>query len=231
MNTAVITAMAEYVARLVPDGATLHTGPGQLVGEVLARLGERERGKRYRDAGAAAVYIHGGVGDRFVEENKVDQITKAVEYIKQQGVVSGVAGHLLQTIKAYEAAQVDPDFYMKTINSKSYWSAGIQPRHDSVWAETPEETAAFMREVDKPWIAYKILGAGAIHPGRGALPGPRAAEPQEARGLRAHGRHGDDRQGVGPGARHLRQHRAHDAASGGTRRAIHPAVQRWCPQR
>ena len=41
------------------------------------------------------------------------------------------------------------------------------PRHDSVWEETPEETKAFMQEVDRPWIAYKVLGAGAIHPREG----------------------------------------------------------------
>ena len=38
---------------------------------------------------------------------------------------------------------------------------------DSVWEETPEETKAFMQEVEKPWIAYKVLGAGAIHPREG----------------------------------------------------------------
>ena len=37
----------------------------------------------------------------------------------------------------------------------------------SARAETPEETIAFMKDVKKPWIAYKILGAGAIHPREG----------------------------------------------------------------
>lgn len=41
------------------------------------------------------------------------------------------------------------------------------PRHDSDWAEAPEETAAFMQEIDVPWIACKVLGAGAIHPYQG----------------------------------------------------------------
>ena len=41
------------------------------------------------------------------------------------------------------------------------------PRHDSVWAETPDDTVAFMRTVNKPWIAFKVLGAGAIHPREG----------------------------------------------------------------
>ena len=41
------------------------------------------------------------------------------------------------------------------------------PRNDSVWEETPEETRAFMEKMSRPWIAYKVLGAGAIHPKEG----------------------------------------------------------------
>ncbi|HOJ60610.1 MAG TPA: hypothetical protein PK878_10020 [bacterium] len=119
------------------------------------------------DAGAVAVYIHGGEGDACVENGQVDQIAQAVEHIKKRGVLSGVAGHNLKTIMAYEQAGLNVDFYMKTLNAKNYWSAGPMPRLDSVWEETPNETIAFMKNVKKPWIAYKVLGAGAIHPQEG----------------------------------------------------------------
>ena len=39
--------------------------------------------------------------------------------------------------------------------------------HDNMWCVNPDETAAFMKEVKKPWIAYKVLAAGAIHPREG----------------------------------------------------------------
>jgi hypothetical protein len=119
------------------------------------------------DNGAVAAYVHGGVGDSFIEQGRVDLLGKAVEFIRKNGVVAGIAGHSLEVAKACEKAKVNPDFYMKTFNSKRYWSAGPTPRLDSVWEETPQETAAFMQEVDKPWIAYKVLGAGAIHPNEG----------------------------------------------------------------
>jgi hypothetical protein len=119
------------------------------------------------DAGAVAAYVHGGVGDSFIEKGRVDVLGKAVDYIQRQGVPAGVAGHSIEVAKACEKSKVGVDFYMKTFNSKKYWSAGPMPRLDSVWEETPQETAAFMREVDKPWIAYKVLGAGAIHPNEG----------------------------------------------------------------
>ena len=118
-------------------------------------------------AGAVAAYVHGGVGDSLTEQGRVDLLGKAVEFARRQGLVAGVAGHSLAVIKACEKAGVNADFYMKTFNSQKYWSAGPKPRLDSVWEETPRETAAFMQEVRKPWIAYKVLGAGAIPPREG----------------------------------------------------------------
>jgi hypothetical protein len=123
--------------------------------------------QRAVDNGAVAAYVHGGVSDAMVEKGNLDVLGKAVEFIRQQGVVAGIAGHSLEVPKACEKAKINVDFYMKTFNSKKYWSAGPMPRLDSVWEETPLETAAFMQTVDKPWIAYKVLGAGAIHPDQG----------------------------------------------------------------
>ena len=123
--------------------------------------------RRAIDGGAVACYVHGGVGDSYVEDGRVQALGEAVEFIKRQGVVSGIAGHNIAVHRTCEEAGLNPDFYMKTFNSKQYWSAGPMPRNDSVWEETPEQTRAFMAEVDRPWIAYKVLGAGAIHPEQG----------------------------------------------------------------
>ena len=119
------------------------------------------------DNGAVAAYVHGGVGDSLVGAGRVELLGIALDIIKQKGLVAGVAGHSVAVPKACEQARLNPDFYLKTFNSKRYWSAGPMPRHDSVWEETPEETKVFMQEVEKPWIAYKVLGAGAIHPREG----------------------------------------------------------------
>jgi len=119
------------------------------------------------DHGAQAIYVHGGVGDDLVKKGRVDLLGKALDFIKKHGIVAGIAGHSIEVPKACEKAGLNPDFYMKTFNSKRYWSAGPAERHDSVWEETPQETMAFMENVEKPWIAYKVLGAGAIHPQEG----------------------------------------------------------------
>ena len=123
--------------------------------------------KQAADNGAIGAFTHGGAGDDYVQQGKVGLLGEAVRAIKARGLIAGIAGHSLEVAKSCEAAGIKPDFYMKTFNSKRYWSAGPMPRNDSVWEETPEETKAFMEKVNRPWIAYKVLGAGAIHPKEG----------------------------------------------------------------
>ena len=38
---------------------------------------------------------------------------------------------------------------------------------DNYWELAPDRTAAFMQQVSKPWIAFKVLAAGAIRPESG----------------------------------------------------------------
>ncbi len=35
---------------------------------------------------------------------------------------------------------------------------------DNMWCNNPEETIAFMETVQKPWVAFKVMAAGAIPP-------------------------------------------------------------------
>ena len=38
---------------------------------------------------------------------------------------------------------------------------------DNYWCLDPEETIEFMAKVNRPWIAYKVLAAGALRPKEG----------------------------------------------------------------
>jgi hypothetical protein len=124
------------------------------------------------DNGAVGAFIQGGCGDSFVKNGRVDLLGKAIDFIKQNGLIAGCAAHSIQVPMALEKAGVPVDFYMKTLHSHDYWSAtpneckppfGL-PVHDNMWSITPEQTIEFMKRVNKPWIAYKVLAAGAIHP-------------------------------------------------------------------
>jgi len=120
--------------------------------------------KRSVDSGAHAVYIQGGLCDRAVSKNQVHLLGEALEYIKKQGVPGGLGAHRLDTVKACTDGGLKPDFWVKTLHPTNYWSADIEPEHDNIWARTPQETIKYMESMDTPWIAFKVLAAGAIHP-------------------------------------------------------------------
>ncbi len=120
--------------------------------------------QRSVDRGACACYIHGGVADRLVKEGKFDLIAKALELIRKNGLPAGIGGHALQTIQACVEKGLRPDFWMKTLHPTDYWSARLEPENDNIWCVNPAETIAYMRNLPEPWIAFKVLAAGAIEP-------------------------------------------------------------------
>jgi len=116
------------------------------------------------DHGASACYVHGGIADRTVKEGKVEMIGQWLELIRKHGLPAGIGAHELETVKACVKAGLRPDFWMKTFHSLDYWSASPKPVHDNNWCENPAETIAYMKELAAPWIAFKVLAAGAITP-------------------------------------------------------------------
>ncbi|MFW6108297.1 MAG: DoxX family protein [bacterium] len=116
------------------------------------------------DHGAAACYIQGATGDRLVRQKKFDLIAKALKLIRDNDLPAGIGGHRLATITACVEHDLLPDFWMKTLHHHNYWSAKPEQRCDNLWCEQPEETIAFMADRPEPWIAFKTLAAGAIHP-------------------------------------------------------------------
>jgi len=132
--------------------------------------------KRAADNGASAAYIHGGVADRLVRNGRHGFLGRSMERIKKQGIPGGIGAHNLDVIVASETAGYDPDFYMKTLHHHDYWSCADPQqlpevidngKRDNYWARRPQETIRFMRQVETPFIAYKVLAAGAIPPNEG----------------------------------------------------------------
>jgi len=131
--------------------------------------------KRSVDNGAHAVYVQGGIADKAVREGKVEELGEALEYIKEQGLPGGLGAHCLETVQACVDAGYEPDFWVKTLHKDNYWSAtppeerpkGNLPPHDNMWCTNPEATIEYMKSLKTPWIAFKVLAAGAIHPNEG----------------------------------------------------------------
>ena len=117
------------------------------------------------DGGAHSCYVQGGIADKLYQEGKIEEIAKAVDFIKQNGQPAGVGAHLLETVKACVDFGIKPDYWVKTLHRTDYWSARPEDeQHDNIWCINPEETIDYMNDLKEPWIAFKILAAGAIQP-------------------------------------------------------------------
>ncbi len=129
--------------------------------------------KKAIDGGAVGAFLIGNIGDLWARGGRTDLIGKVVDFIKQNGIIGGVGGHNLGTPVTCEKDGVNADFYMKTHHSTKYWSTRAPDQQkdvidnygvDNYWDKEPDKTVEFMRTMAKPWIAYKVLAAGAIHP-------------------------------------------------------------------
>ncbi|HLN21902.1 MAG TPA: hypothetical protein VK213_12490 [Bacteroidales bacterium] len=134
-----------------------------------------------RDKGASAIYVHGRVCDAYVKEGKYDELAKVFSYIQSLGFQAGVGAHCLETVEWCEKEGFNTDFYMKAFHHDKYWSAlpeenreqyiEIGPSFtdhnkycDNMWDLHPNRTVEVMKNVKKPFIAFKTLAAGAIRP-------------------------------------------------------------------
>jgi hypothetical protein len=104
------------------------------------------------DNGAVAAFAQGGIADTFVKDGKLDLLAEVVSLIKQNGLLAGIGSHSMETPILAEQQKFEADFYFKTINSVGYESQEVR------------DVAALMKTIHKPWIAFKVLGAGRMQP-------------------------------------------------------------------
>ncbi len=133
------------------------------------------------DNGVTTMYVQGGRCDSLIRDKYIDVVAEAVEYVKSQGYVAGIGAHSIEVPILCEQAGLNPDYYMKTCHHDQYWSAIPREErkefcivapfdadhdqfHDNMWDLFPEKTIEFMETVKKPWVGFKVLAGGAIHP-------------------------------------------------------------------
>jgi len=124
------------------------------------------------DNGADAILIQGNIADTWISQGRFDLYEKWFNHFQGKGIPLGVGSHELEVVKAMEEKGYPVDFHFKTFHNKNYWSyqadepKGIIVKNelDNYWCREPEETARYMGTVNKPWIAFKVLAAGAIKP-------------------------------------------------------------------
>jgi len=131
------------------------------------------------ELGASAAYLWGGASDIWYYQKKQDNIIKAFEIMKKYDIPVGICAHRLEPIAFCEKEGLKPDFYMKTLHHDRYWSAHPKAGrrfiemfedespdhaeyHDNMFCHDCDQTIEFMQDVKVPWIAFKVLAAGAI---------------------------------------------------------------------
>lgn len=139
---------------------------------------------QHLELGASAAYLWGGSSDIWYFQKKPGKIVRAFEIMRKYKIPVGIGAHRLEPVRFCEKEGLKPDFYIKTLHHDRYWSAHPQAGrrymemfekespehdqyHDNMFCHNHEETVAFMQSVTVPWIAFKIMAAGAIPPEEG----------------------------------------------------------------
>lgn len=103
--------------------------------------------------GAKAVYIQGHCVEREFEGGTFDTCRGWLEHIKSLGVGAGLAAHRPDVHLEAEKRKFPADFYSQCFYNVAHGDAvyGVEDRRKAVEA---------IRQIEKPVVAYKILGAG-----------------------------------------------------------------------
>jgi hypothetical protein len=134
-----------------------------------------DQARRAIDEGAAAAHMTGDAAEQLLHRNQFDTVARMLQFIQSRKCLAGVGAHDLRVIMECEKQRLQADFYAKTFHAHDYYSApradetGALGKHDNSWCSDPEAVVACMAAVQKPWIAFKILAAGALSP-RTAFP-------------------------------------------------------------
>ena len=155
INTAILRT-DDHIVKILRRYRRERGGKIQWIAQTYPKVGDLKQNIQLAiDHGAVGAFIMGGNAETFYKENRVELIGEVLAFMRQNGLAAGVGAHRLDILKAVDAMKIEPDFHFKTLNSVSYAS------------ESPAEVAAYMKSVNRPWIAFKVLGAGRMQPRAG----------------------------------------------------------------
>ncbi len=126
------------------------------VGSIMHCVGNAING------GAKACFIHGGVMDNLVAENRTAEIPEAIARIREAGMAAGVAGHTPRVF-AWAEENIDVDFYMCCYYNPS--NRDHRPQHvagedERFHDDDRDRMVATIANLSKPAIHYKVFAAG-----------------------------------------------------------------------
>jgi len=112
------------------------------------------------EIGARAAYIHGGVVDKLYDERDEKTLALWMDHARQCGIPAGVAGH------APEAHQWVDSLGVADFHAVCFFNCGSlhSGKGDKFYLGDVMPAVQCLQAIEKPCIAYKIMGAGRIDP-------------------------------------------------------------------
>jgi hypothetical protein len=114
---------------------------------------------------AAAIYHHGSVTDELYKKGKISELKDRFKIMRDSGLPVGLGTHMPEIIKKCEDEAWDVDFYMacvynlSRIDRVSSAITGIANSDEPFFDEDIPVMYRLIKEVKKPTLAFKILGA------------------------------------------------------------------------
>lgn len=115
--------------------------------------------------GPVAIYHHGTVTDALFKAGEYQELQRRLEIIRQTGVPVGLGTHMPEVIEYAETHSWHVDFYMACVynlsraNRVSSAVTGISNEEEPFFEEDIPVMYRMIRQVHKPCLAFKILGA------------------------------------------------------------------------
>ena len=117
--------------------------------------------------GARACYLHGGMVDIILAQERMDEIPELLAMIRGAGLPAGLAGHY-PAIHRHANEHFDFDFHMCSYynpNERTDKGVHLQGGTEVFREEDRDEMMETIAGLSRPVIHYKVLAAGRTDPG------------------------------------------------------------------
>lgn len=115
-----------------------------------------------------AIVHHGGVTDRLFRENHAEEVHDYIKRVHDAGILAGVSSHNPANIAYMEEKGWENEFFMCCLYNVTRPAEEIREKLGTVPLGEPflesdrDEMTRVIRQVERPCLAFKILGAGRL---------------------------------------------------------------------
>jgi len=116
--------------------------------------------------GASACYVHGGVVDHYLANNRLDELPPAIKLIREAGLPAGIAGHNPKVF-GWADSDLDVDFYMCSYYNPQSRDKSPEHQvsvHEWFFDKDRDAMVSAIAPLSRPVIHYKIMAAGRNDP-------------------------------------------------------------------